>query len=93
MVCVVLIPTEPLKVEVPSAHHLFLDLQPDVLIDVHPRCVHVRADVLHLLVGLPEEWVTGRDENGHIVAVRDTIVAGFVRDEVFYTREEAAVLS
>ena len=48
---------------------------------------------VHLLVGLPEEWVTGRDENGHIVAVRDTIVAGFVRDGVFYTREEAAVLS
>ncbi len=48
---------------------------------------------MHILSGLPDEWVTGRDEQGCIVAVRDSIIAGFVRDGVFYTREEAAVLT
>jgi len=45
---------------------------------------------MHLLFGLPEEWVSARDVDGHITALKDTIVAGFVRDGVFYTREQAA---
>ncbi|MEJ2088040.1 MAG: hypothetical protein P8Y69_06125 [Gammaproteobacteria bacterium] len=48
---------------------------------------------MHLLCGLPDDWVTGRDENGRIVAILDTVIAGFVRDGVFYTREEAARLA
>ena len=48
---------------------------------------------MHLLFGLPDEWVTGWDAAGQIVALRDSVVAGFVRDEVFYTRDEAAQLA
>ncbi len=45
---------------------------------------------MHLLCCLPDEWVTERDAEDRIVALRDSIVAGFVRDGVFYTRDEAA---
>jgi hypothetical protein len=48
---------------------------------------------MHLLCCLPEEWVTGRDERGQIVALKDSVIAGFVRDGTFYTREEAARLA
>lgn len=47
---------------------------------------------MHLFCCLPDEWVAGRDEHGEIVALIDTITAGFLRDGVFYTREEAARL-
>jgi hypothetical protein len=48
---------------------------------------------MHLLCCLPEEWVTGRDEKGRIVAVLDSVEAGFLRDGVFFTRAEAARLA
>ncbi len=47
---------------------------------------------MHLLDGVPSEWVAQRDGQGHIVALLDSIVAGFVRGRRFYTREEAAAL-
>lgn len=45
---------------------------------------------MHLLCCLPDEWVTERDSQGHILALKDSVTAGFVRDGAFYTREEAA---
>jgi len=45
---------------------------------------------MHLLSGLPEEWVVRRDAGGGILAVKATIIAGFVREGRFYSREEAA---
>lgn len=45
---------------------------------------------MHLIDGLPREWVCARDEQGRPSAVKATIVAGFVRDGQFYTREQAA---
>lgn len=44
----------------------------------------------HLIEGLPEDWVVARDAAGHTVAIKPTVVAGFVRDGRFYSREEAA---
>jgi len=46
----------------------------------------------HILDGVPTDWVTERDDAGKIVAVRSTIIAGFIRDGVFYTREQASCL-
>jgi len=46
---------------------------------------------LHLLDGLPEELVLQRDAKGTIIAVKETVFAGFVRGTQFYTREEAAI--
>lgn len=45
---------------------------------------------MHLMDGLPEEWVADRDAGGCPRALKPSIVAGFVRDGEFYTREQAA---
>lgn len=45
---------------------------------------------LHVLCGVPDEWIRERDAGGRATALIDTVVAGFVREGVFYTREEAA---
>jgi hypothetical protein len=46
---------------------------------------------VHLLEGLPADWVLTRDADGCVSRVRATVEAGFVRDGVFYTREAAAL--
>ena len=45
---------------------------------------------MHLIDGLPWDWVCACDEQGRPSALKATIVAGFVRDGRFYTREQAA---
>jgi len=52
-----------------------------------------RPAPVHIICGLPAEWVSERDAQGHITAIRSDIESGFVRDGVFYTREEAAQLT
>lgn len=47
---------------------------------------------MHILDGVPDEWVTERDGSGRIATVKSTIVAGFIRSGVFYTREQASCL-
>jgi hypothetical protein len=49
-----------------------------------------RPAPMHLLDGLPEEWVVQRDAAGRVRAIKDSVIAGFVRDGRFYTREQAA---
>ncbi|GAB0149005.1 dihydroorotase [Marichromatium sp. AB32] len=44
---------------------------------------------VHVLDGLPPTWVARRDAAGNVVQTRPGIVSGFVRDGLFYTREEA----
>ena len=44
----------------------------------------------HLIVGLPSEWATAWAADGSIMALKDSVTTGFVRDEQFFTREEAA---
>lgn len=45
---------------------------------------------LHVLDGLPTEWIRHYDDEGHVSEVREGIIAGFLRAGRFYTREEAA---
>jgi len=45
---------------------------------------------MHLLDGLPDDLVVSRQPSGRVGAVKPTVVAGFVRDGEFYTREMAA---
>jgi hypothetical protein len=45
---------------------------------------------VHILDGLPDSWVMQRDRHGHVVKVRQGIVAGFLLEGKFYTREQAA---
>ena len=51
-----------------------------------------RPAPMHLLEGLPSEWAVGRTSDGRICAVKASIVAGFIRNGVFYTREQAAAI-
>ena len=47
---------------------------------------------MHLICALPEAWASKCDSDGTVVELIDGIVAGFVRNGHFYTREEAAEL-
>jgi hypothetical protein len=49
-----------------------------------------RPAPLHLLDGLPDELVLSRNDKGHITAVRESVEAGFLCDQCFYTRVQAA---
>ncbi len=49
-----------------------------------------RPAPMHLLDGLPDEWVAERDAAGQVRAIKDSVIAGFVRNGRFYTREQAA---
>jgi hypothetical protein len=44
---------------------------------------------MHLIAGLPADWAIGFDEDGDVAAVKPTITAGFVRKNIFFTREQA----
>lgn len=44
---------------------------------------------IHVLDGLPSHWITSVDEGGHVTAVDEAVVAGFMHKGRFYTREEA----
>lgn len=55
------------------------------------RYVDGRPAPVHLLEGLPDEWAVSRDgDSRRITAVKASIVAGFVRDGAFFTREQVA---
>jgi len=45
---------------------------------------------IHLLDGVPVEWVSDYDAEGHVVALRPGVIAGFLRSGCFYTREQVA---
>lgn len=45
---------------------------------------------VHILNGLPDELVLQRDLNGRPIAIKETVIAGFIHAENFYTREQAA---
>jgi hypothetical protein len=47
---------------------------------------------LHLLDGLPDELVLQRNAEGCVIAVKQTVIAGFLYHDRFYTREQAAQL-
>ncbi|MEE9423143.1 MAG: hypothetical protein V3V50_08305 [Gammaproteobacteria bacterium] len=44
---------------------------------------------LHLIEGLPKEWVEKRDALGNVMAIKASVIAGFIKQGCFYTREEA----
>ena len=45
---------------------------------------------IHLLDGLPDTWVLSRDKHGQVLSLKPGVIAGFLRDGILYTREEAA---
>jgi len=45
---------------------------------------------VHMLAGLPREWVVTWGTGNTVLAIKETVVAGFLRAGVFYTRDQAA---
>jgi hypothetical protein len=46
---------------------------------------------MHLLCGLPREWMVSCGAENGMVAVKATVIAGFLHAGAFYTREQAAL--
>ncbi|MEN8178891.1 MAG: dihydroorotase [Pseudomonadota bacterium] len=49
-----------------------------------------RPAPIHILDGLPEEWIEVRESNGQAIRACPQIISGFVRNGCFYTRDEAS---
>lgn len=49
-----------------------------------------RLAAVHVLEGLPDGWVAARDEHGCVTRAVIGVIAGFLRDGRFFTREAAA---
>ena len=48
---------------------------------------------MHLISALPQAWAARCDNDGNVLELIDSIVAGFVKNGRFYTREQAAAES
>jgi hypothetical protein len=60
---------------------------------VYPSCyADGRPAPCYLLNGLPDEVIIKRDPNGRVETVKSNLVAGFIRDGLFYSREQATQL-
>ena len=53
------------------------------------RDLYGKPASVHLLDGLPATVVLARDSTGRVVAVKASVISGFVLDGHFYTREQA----
>jgi hypothetical protein len=51
-----------------------------------------RIAPFHILDGLPDELVLERRASGRVAAAKPSVISGFVRSDLFYTRDEAAAL-
>lgn len=49
-----------------------------------------RPAPMHLLDGLPDEWIAERAPCGRARAVKSTVISGFIHGPYFYTRAQAA---
>ena len=47
---------------------------------------------MHLISALPREWALRCDEQGGVLQLVETVIAGFLREGRFYTRDEAAAV-
>lgn len=45
---------------------------------------------IHMLDGLPDALILKRSPTGTVTAARESVIAGFLRNGRFYTREQAA---
>lgn len=48
---------------------------------------------VHIIDGLPSDWIESWDAEGFVMAVKGSVIAGFLREGCFYTREQAASLT
>src|SRR5919106_722854 len=59
--------------------------------EIYPSCfTDGRPAPCHILDGLPQDVVAVRAPSGRVMAVKSSVISGFVRGGRFYTREQAA---
>jgi hypothetical protein len=59
--------------------------------EVHPSCYACGGlATIHILDGLPKHLVLANEASGRVSEVKNSVIAGFMREGKFYTREEAA---
>lgn len=65
-------------------------------VETYETHLSVNADgspaAVHLLDRIPGHWVTERDGQGRVVALKEGIVAGYIRSGQFLTRSELALM-
>lgn len=66
----------------------FFDVQTEMI--YLSRFADGRLAPFHMLDGLPEEVIVSRTATGRVATVKASVISGFVRDGLFYTREAAA---
>ena len=49
-----------------------------------------RPAPVHILDGLPDEWIEAREPGGQVIRACPQIISGFLRNGRFYTREEVS---
>lgn len=47
---------------------------------------------VHLLDGLPDELVVTRTSSGQVAAIKGSVVAGFILEGEFYTRDQVSLM-
>lgn len=48
---------------------------------------------VHLIEGLPRDWAISVSPDGQVMDIKDGIIAGFIKDDRFFTRDEAIAVS
>jgi hypothetical protein len=66
----------------------FLDVETGII--YLARFANGNPAPMHLMDGLPDELILSRAESGAINAIKGTVIAGFLRQDRFFTREQAA---
>ena len=56
------------------------------------RCREGGPASMHLISYLPAAWAERTDAEGRVLALKSGVIAGFVQNGVFYTRDETAEL-
>lgn len=60
-------------------------------ISVISRFTNGQPAPVHILDGLPKQWIRSFDKDGAVSTVREGVIAGFMHAGRFYTREEAVI--
>ncbi len=81
-----LAPPRPREYTIPAVLPAFQDLETG---ETH-LSMHADGSVatVHLLEGLPDTWILERNGQGQVMAVKESVVAGFVRGGEFYVGDE-----
>ena len=54
------------------------------------RCADGTPASFHALDGLPDHLILARSPAGRVMAIKASVIAGFIRWGLFYTREQAS---